>query len=431
MSRSSFRAAWLLLCLLSPTVCAGEEFGFNLAEFEKKELEWGGYLELKGEHLELHENSALGILRFYRDRPSTLDRFSTTLQLDGSFSRGAATLNWVLQGSAAQDDADWEDTAEVFEGYASLKASPHATFDLGKKVFKWGKGYAWNPAGFIDRAKDPDDPEQALEGFIGAGADLIKSFAGPLRNLAFTAVILPVWRGINEDFGDRDQVNLAAKLYLLYRDTDLDFIWYTGNSRSSRYGFDFSRNLATNLEIHGEVAHIPKQPKNILQPDNRVELREVTDTSYLLGVRYLGENDLTTIIEYYHNDDGYSEEELGRFYALVAEGYSRFLSSGSTTLLDQAAGLSQLYGRPQAGRNYLYARAVQKEPFDLLYFAPAITAIVNLDDRSFSVSPEAVYTGFTNWEMRLRFSLINGGYHTEHAEKQNSSRLELRLRYFF
>jgi hypothetical protein len=67
----------------------------------------------------------------------------------------------------------------------------------------------------------------------------------------------------------------------------------------------------------------------------------------------------------------------------------------------------------------------------LLYFTPSVTAIVNLDDQSFSLSPEAVYTGFTNWELRLRYSLLVGSSFTDYGEKQNEKKLELRVRYFF
>ena len=44
-------------------------------------------------------------------------------------------------------------------------------------------------------------------------------------------------------------------------------------------------------------------------------------------------------------------------------------------------------------QDYLYLRLSQKEPWDLLYFTPALTGIHNLDDQSFSISPELVYTG--------------------------------------
>jgi len=425
-------AALLLFCLLPcPLRAAEEEFSFDMAAFEKKSLEWGGYVELKGEHSDINQDGVASRLNLYREPRSTLDRFGTALQLNGSLQRGITTVNWVLQGSAAQDDLAWSDSAEVFEGYASFEVSPSTTVDLGKKVFKWGKGYAWNPVGFIERPKDPNDPEEAMEGYIGVGLDLIRSFDGPLRTVALTTVALPVWQGVNEDFGERDNLNFAAKLYLLFHDTDIDFLYYTGNSRSTRYGIDFSRNLTTNLELHGELAHTLRQTVRGLTADNTVTSSQVADTSWLIGLRYLTENDLTTIVEYYHNDDGYTEAEQARFFDLVDTGVGQYETTGATTLLDKAASLGQLYSRPQTGRNYLYARLTQKEPFDILYLSPGITAIVNLDDQSHSISPEVVYTGFTNWEMRLRFSWLNGAEMSEYGEKQNSNKLELRLRYFF
>lgn len=418
--------------LFHDTCFAEEEFSFDLTEFEKKSLEWGGYAELKWDHIDLNQDGTFSRLNFYKEPRSTLDRFSSSLQLDGSFTKGITTFNWVLQATGQQDEVEWSDTADVFEGYASIKPTPHATIDLGKKVFKWGKGYAWNPVGFIDRPKDPNNPEEALEGFNGAELDLIKSFSGPLQTVALTTIALPAWQGVNEDFGETDNINLAAKLYLLYRDTDIDLLWYTGNSRTTRYGFDFSKNLATNFEIHGELAHVPKQNQKVLNDGGSLTTREVSDTSYLLGIRYLTENDITSIIEFYHNDDGYTETEMERFFQLVDNAYNQFLGTSIETPFRQAITVSQSgYSLPQLGRDYLYARITQKEPFDILYFTPGLTAIINFADQSYSVSPEAVYTGFTNWEMRLRLTYLNGGYFTEHGEKLNSSKLELRARYFF
>ena len=420
------------LILFTGFASAQEEFSFTLEEFEKKSLEWGGYAEIKLEHTKGNQNAAFALLDSHGDPRSSLDRFTSTLQLNGNYNKGLFSLNWVAQAYGRQDQEQWEDEASIFEVYVSIKPTPMASIDLGKKVFKWGKGYAWNPVGFIDRPKDPNNPEESLEGYIGAGLDLIKSFSGPLQTLALTTVVLPVQDNINEDFGKRDNLNLAAKLYLLYRDVDIDFLLFTGNSRTTRYGFDFSTNLATNFEIHGELAHIPKQSQKILDADGNVEIREIADTSYLLGLRYLTENDVTTIIEYYHNDDGYTEQEQDRFFELVDDANDLFMETGDDSLYSKAASGSEgAYGRSQSGRNYLYAKITQKEPFDLLYFTPGLTAILNLDDESFSLSPEAVYTGFTNWELRLRFSLLVGSSFTDYGEKQNENKLELRVRYFF
>jgi len=38
-----------------------------------------------------------------------------------------------------------------------------------------------NPVNFLDRAKDPNDPEQSLEGNVMATMDYIRSFDGPPR----------------------------------------------------------------------------------------------------------------------------------------------------------------------------------------------------------------------------------------------------------
>lgn len=422
----------LLALVYRPPCGAAEEYSFELEEFSKKSLQWGGYLELKAEHLEINQSGAFARLAWYGEPPAELDRLGATLQLDGSYRKEMVSFNWLAQAYGRQDQEQWADDADIFAAYASLKPSPLVSLDLGKKVFRWGKGYAWSPVAFIDRPKDPNNPEEALEGYIGAGLDLIKSFSGPLQTVALTTVALPVGRDVNEDFGEPHNVNLAAKLYLLYRDVDIDFLLYSGNSRTSRYGLDFSTNLAPHFEVHAELAHIPRQTRRLLRTDGLVAVQEFADTSYLLGLRYLTENEITAIIEYYHNDGGYSAAEQERFYELVAAAHHLFETTADNSLYLRADRLGQgAYSRPQLGRNYLYARLTWKEPFELLYLTPGCTAIVNLDDHSFSLSPEAVYSGFTNWDMRLRFTLLAGSDFSEYGEKQNKSKLELRLRYFF
>nr|MBF0223411.1 hypothetical protein [Desulfobulbaceae bacterium] len=408
------------------------EYKFDLDEFEKKSFDWGGYAELKWDRIDINQDGALARLNSYQDTRSSLDRISSILQLDGNLNKGIVDFNWLMQASAQQDQTAWGDSVDIFAAYASIKPTPMVTVDLGKKVFKWGKGYAWNPVGFIDRPKDLNNPEDSLEGYVGAGLDLIKSFSGPLQTVALTSVALPAWQEVNEDFGEINNINFAVKLYLLYWNTDIDFVLFSGNSRSKRYGVDFSRNVTTNFEIHAELAHIPDQMVRLLAADGSLATCEQPDTSYLLGFRYLTVNDITTIVEYYHNDDGYTSSESDHYYQLIRDAQVQFDSTGANTLFQKAAADNlNGYNKPQSGRNYLYAKVTQKEPFNLLYFTPGVTAITNLDDGSYSVSPEAVYTGFTNWEMRLRFSWLNGDYNSEYGEKTNTNRAEVRLRYFF
>jgi hypothetical protein len=313
-----------------------------------------------------------------------------------------------------------------------MKTSPGLKFDLGKKTMKWGKGYAWNPVAFADRPKDPDDPETAMEGYILAAADYIKSFNGPLQTFSFTPVLFPVYDHVNDNFGSKNKLNLAGRFYFLLYDTDIDLLFMTGESLSDRYGADFSRNITTNFEVHGEFAYIRSVRKNILDASGNMTSQEADARSYLIGIRHLTAFDLTTIIEYYHNGTGFSADEMKNFYDVVNRGYNIFKTTGNDAVLANAQKMANSgYGRSNTMEDYLYIRLSQKEPFDILYFTPALTWIMNMEDKSWSLTPELLYTGITNLELRLRSGFISGARNSEFGEKQNDYRVEFRVGYYF
>ena len=285
----------LLVLFFAPAIlCAQDEYNFDeLEDLEKKNFSFSGYTELKYEHLDINRNSLLYRIHFFQNERSSLDRFTGTLQVGGSYSRSIFNFNWLLEASGGQDQMRWTDTANIFEVYSSIRPFSGLTVEAGKKVLKWGKGYAWNPVGFIERPKNPNDPNLAREGFIIAGMDYIKSFDGPLKTVAFTPVIIPVYQDINEDFGAVGHFNIAAKLYLLYRDTDIDFMVFGGGSKSTRFGMDFSRNISSNFEIHGELAWFPGLKKQFVTPYGSKGVDEFDSLSALLGIRYLTENEIT------------------------------------------------------------------------------------------------------------------------------------------
>ena len=266
----------------------------------------------------------------------------------------------------------------------------------------------------MQRAKDPNDPNLAREGYVLADGDFIWNPGGALQTVALTPVLVPTTNDLNADFGASGHANPAFKLYALYRDTDLDFAWQAKGSRPARYGFDFARNLETNLEIHGEWARI-------LQPGKPV--------NYLLGLRYLTQGNTTYIAELYHNGSGYSEAQAAGFYQLVDAAFAQPLPN---PLLQRALTLAQSgYARPFAGRNYLYVRAQHPDAFGIVYFQTAVFAMANLDDHSFQLTPELQYTGFKNLELRLRLYLLHGASSTDFGEKANSRKVELYARYYF
>jgi hypothetical protein len=213
--------------------------------------------------------------------------------------------------------------------------------------------------------------------------------------------------------------------------TDIDLLAFVGGSRTARYGVDFAKNLRTNVEVHGEWAYVTNLNTQLINAQGQGFSRTSDAMSYLLGLRYLTAQDTTFIVEYYDNGTSFTPTEVQDFVTFVDASDATFQHTGNASGLQHAQTLAEgPYGRPNPMRHYLYVRASQKEPFDMLYFTPALTSIVNVADGSFNVIPEVVYSPTTNLELRFRAVGLFGAQGTEYGEKQNDYRLELRVRYF-
>jgi hypothetical protein len=423
----------LLLSLCFPSFLPADEYAFDLSEVEKKPYHLGGYAELRPLLYGLDHDAALYQLRFYsREEGHTLPEYNAALQLEGGLEKGMARFFFRTNTAYQNSYLGTTSTTTAYEAFLSLKPAPALTIDAGKKTLKWGKGYAWNPVAFVDRPKNPDEPDLNLEGFVVASADYIKSFNGPLKTLSITPVLIPVSEHANDDFGKANHLNTAGKIYLLLHDTDIDFLFLTGASRPSRYGMDISRNITTNLEIHGEFSRIDDFTRGSIGSNGSSYQTVYDATNWLLGLRYLTKKDTTYILEYYRNGTGFTEQEMQDSFIFVYNAYDSYLSTGNDAFLQRTAAVTEKsYGRANAGREYAYLRVSQKDPLDILYWTPAVTAIVNTGDRSYSLSPEISYTGTTNLEMRLKGTVLAGERLSEYGEKPYDYRVELRVRYYF
>lgn len=408
---------------------AADEFSFDVGSYQKKPYELNGYVELLANRQYLNRDSAAYLLNF-RNQPArdTLDQQAATLELTGNYRQQAWQASFNAHTTADQDQFGSSETSKFYEAILGYNPDPGLTVEAGKKALRWGKGYAWNPVAFAERPKDPDEPDLSREGYVMATADIIRSFSGDLQTLALTPVYLPVRDDINSQYGSTDHDNLAMKLYMLYRDTDIDLLYLSEGSRSYRYGFDIARNIETNFEVHAEWAWISEVDRPIVSSTGAIRRETISAQQWLLGLRYLTANETTLIAEYYYNQAGYSADQLHDFYSAVAQADS----TNNTALLDQLAAIApQSYLKRNPGRRYLYLRLSNKEPFDWLYVTPAVTLIRNLDDHSYSIAPELTYTGLTNLELRFKASWLQGDVLTEFAEKRNDRKFELRLRYYF
>ena len=114
----------------------------------------------------------------------------------------------------------------------------------------------------------------------------------------------------------------------------------------------------TNFEIHGEFAYLTDLKQNYLSETGTLTQKEHSANRYLLGLRYLTESDITTIVEYYHNGAGFFRIGIGAFLSIgcqckytTAQYRSRHFFTRQPKIFpiwDMAA--------PRSGRNYLYLK---------------------------------------------------------------------------
>jgi len=421
-------------CLAVPLRAGADEaYTFDAGEYETKAFELRGYVEIEPAYSKSNAQSALYQLEFFDEDPlDSIFRLPAALELEGRYRKGIATLSFRTHSSKVWDYTHESAEHELYEGLFTLQPDPGFTFDLGKKAFLWGTGYAWNPVAFVERAKDAGNADLTREGFWTASFDWIRSFDGPLKTVAFTPLLLPNNSNVNEEFGQEGYTNLAARLYLLYGNTDIHFMALGEGSKSARYGMDFASNLSPNFEIHGELAYVTDVSLLDISPDCKTQQEAPQDiVSYLAGLRYRTEGDIGIIAEYYYNGAGNRKASQQQFYDCVHRAWEADdpdLLAGLPLKGDLDQGP---FTKPNPMRRYVNLRAWWDEPNNILYFVPAIQVLYNLDDNSYSISPELNYDGIEPFTLRLRLTVPIGDPLTEWGEKPNDYKVEFRLRYYF
>ncbi|MEA3371207.1 MAG: hypothetical protein U9Q40_07690 [Campylobacterota bacterium] len=369
----------LLLLLIFIGCVYGDDYDFDMGAIEQKPYEYSGYLRLddKLQHLQNDKYQNFVHAEALLDFSYNYDIF----KLSSSF---IGTHNYIK-------DVISESDAIVNDLYIEAKLNTNHTLLAGKESLMWGKGYFFNPLAFFDRLKDPSDPTKAREGFIIAKYSYNKSFNSELKNLSFDFVYLPSTSEVNSDYyklitQNENANNIALRLYMLLYDTDIDIIYNYSDIASNKIGIDFSKNIQTNFEVHGEYA-------NVLDGGY----------SYLLGLRYLTEFELTIISEYLYRSEGLNKEEI------------------ETTTLNI----------PFIAKDYAITLITQKEPFDFLYFSLYYKNMLNLQDHSMQNKIGAAYLFKNNTDLDISYNVNSGDALSEFGKKSVEDFLWLRLTWKF
>lgn len=394
---------------------------------KEKKLELSGNLDIKYTLFHMDRNSAQYKLQFLREHLSSslLSQYRLEPYLNADYRTG--DLGFILKTHATyySDTDAWVD---LFEAYGSFNPSFNITLQAGKRVYSWGKGYAFNPGGFVNPVKDPENPELAQSGLLSVNVEYIKSFSSKaLQSFSFLAIVIPPSDITGTQFRELGNTAIALKSYFLLWDTDIDLLAYYRADKSRQFGFDFSRNLQENIEMHGELSHNQNMERFAII-NGALTCESVDRFSYLFGLRYLDASNTTIIAEYYHNGLGLSKAEFAQ--------YNEFLNNGvnnpDPAVAQQTFGINQTYFKGSTlMQDYLYIKLMHPEPFDWLYFTPSLYTIYNLSDNSYLLSLRISYKPIINTEFIFWGTLLAGNNMTEYGGKQVQQRIELWMRVFF
>ncbi len=367
----------LLLALLS--TLNGDEYDFDMGAIEQTPYEYSGYLRFddRVQHLRSEEYQNYIHLEGLLNFSYNYDKLS--------FQSSFMAISDYIPNKISESDVRANDL------YLEYDVNSNHSFLLGKESLKWGKGYYFNPVAFFDRPKDPNDPTRSREGFVVAKYSYNKSFSSKLQNISFDFVYLPSNADINKDYymlitKKKKAHNIATRLYMLLYDTDIDIIYSYSDEASQKIGIDFSKNIQTNFEIHGEYANILDGGEN-----------------YLLGLRYLTEFELTVISEYIYRSEGLNADEIENSALNI----------------------------PFIAKNYGVTLVTQKEPFELLYSSLYFKNMINLQDYSMQNKLGFTYAFKNSVNMDISYNINSGNRLSEFGKKSVEDFLWLRLTWNF
>ena len=413
-----------LLTVMLVQILVGQEEG--TVSHEEPNVEWNGNLDAKYTVLRFTANSPIARLQFFQQSiPSTASQYRLEPYLNAAYTMSDVGFQMRLHGTYYDDRRS---SMDLFEAFARYSPSIQTSFQAGKSVYTWGKGYAFNPVGFVNPAKDPENPELAQAGLLSAHVEYVGSYtSGPVQSFSALVVVVPPGPSLNDRFGDLGNTDVAVKLSALMWDTDFDVMTYQSANAPDRYGIDLSANILENLEVHGEASLARRASKSVVI--NGVAKQEPTDAlNVLAGIRFLSSTNTTIIAEYYHNGTGMQEPEF--------QSYRSFLlaaaDAGTPAAVQHALQTNQSFFHTSTlMRDYVYVKALHPEPFDWLYVTPSVFALVNVNDGSLLVAAPVSYKPATNSEFIFWPTLLLGSETSEFGSRQARQRFELWMRVFF
>jgi len=345
------------------------------------------------------------------------------------------SLDWQFDvlGTAAYDK-NWDNNLRVKQLYFRKDFFQNWDLMVGRSILRWGTGYAFNPTDVVTAQKELSDPDNVEKRV--PGNDLVKiEYFG--ENYSAAVVYLA-----NLKFDNKLALNdprLAFRFYKNYCGLDLSLISLFNENERPIWGGNFSYVIGDQLEIHGEITaqkgsyqnyHQSIDEPNTLYTEDLLQQLKKNDNrffnQYLIGFNYTFPKNINWILEYFHQDQGYSKTEWKRVIDHV-----KFVSNYFETPFSELAKGNLLWGL-----NVFSSKGTMQDYLMNYVNLPVrnnlefkSTALINMHDRSMVMIPEIDFTLKNSFTFYGRCFIFEGKKTSEFGELFRSFSIEGGLRF--
>jgi hypothetical protein len=361
----------------------------------------------------------------------TLPEWTNSLVFSGEASYSFKSRVKVAGGLANRFDyvKGASDRLRVKELYVNWSVNSHWDITAGKKILKWGTGYAWTPTGVLDPPRDPRDPTDRLN--LYQGRELLEA-RGTYGNHNFSAVFASpaIYSKLRTS---RTGNQWAFKYNSLIRGFDYSLIGSFGGLGSpNRFGANATYVIGQSLELHGEF--LAQRGSRLLYPlasaeaDPRITysappfgyLKEHDPDLYfkaLAGLNYTFVTGWNVVMEFYRDSEGLSGMESNRQISFITyneELHALQAGPDPSRITLPAANLLwslQQYNRMIPAKDYFFAR-VSRSRMRQKWDVEGIT-LVNLRDGGSTWIPQVSYDFSQRFGAYMRYNYYAGSRYSE------------------
>jgi hypothetical protein len=284
------------------------------------------------------------------------------------------------------------------EAYARVSALPWLDVEAGKRLLRWGTGYAFTPTGLLDPPRDPTDPQDRYS--LNEGIALVRADA--FRGATSLSVALAFPQTFRQESATAPATLIATRFRTTVAGLELSGVGALDpNHRALSVGGNFTYVPGQHVEFHGELlSHRDASLwKMVLSPTES----HPRDVSGVVGLQYTFERGTNVVAEYFHDGNGLDPVRWNRLFDAVAR--ASIATPGPPIALAGATPLArpdrQDFGFVRVSRANTNADVV-----------PEVIVLACLDDGGFTIIPTLTVAVSTRVQVYARVLALTGPSHS-------------------